>query len=123
MLEAAEEHFHKGWEYGHDDQYGGFYFALSPDKEVIDTDKNYWVIAEAIAASALLGAKTGKKAYWSHYEELFAYASTHFIDHKHGGWHKLVNRENERYSGEKSTAPKTDYHPSAACYQAIPALQ
>lgn len=122
MLETAEDLYRNGWGYGHDAEHGGIYYALSPDREVIDTDKNYWVISEAISAAALLGAKTGHDPYWDHYRELCTYASTHFIDHVHGGWYTLLNAQNERYEGEKSVAPKADYHPVAACYQALLAL-
>lgn len=123
MLETAELLFRKGWELGHDKKHGGLYYALSPEGNVIDTDKNYWVIAEAIAASALLGAKTKNEFYWSKYDELFTYASKHFIDHTYGGWYTLLNEENKRYQQEKSTAPKADYHPVAAFYQAMLSLQ
>ncbi|WP_245831026.1 AGE family epimerase/isomerase [Sediminibacillus massiliensis] len=119
MLETAEDLFSKGWSRGHDLEYGGIYFALSPEEDLIDRDKNYWVMAEAIAAAALLADKTGKGEYWGIYDELFAYCFDKFIDRKHGGWYKMLNRTNERKNKEKSTAPKTDYHPVATCYQVI----
>lgn len=119
MLETAEELFRKGWDLGWDTEHGGIYFALSPEKDVIDADKNYWVMAEAIAAASLLAAKTGNGSYWEYYDRLFEYSSKHLIDHAHGGWYQLLSRENERYSDEKSPPPKTDYHPVAACYQSI----
>ncbi|MGN7481482.1 AGE family epimerase/isomerase [Priestia megaterium] len=122
MLETAEELFRKGWEKGWDSKYGGIYFALSPEMEVIDKDKNYWVMAEAIAASSLLATKTGKHEYWDYCNQLVTYSSEYLIDHEHGGWYKLLNRENKRYSNVKSSPPKTDYHPVAAFYQAILAL-
>jgi mannose/cellobiose epimerase-like protein (N-acyl-D-glucosamine 2-epimerase family) len=122
MLETAENLYRNGWGYGHDAEHGGIYYSLSPEREVIDTDKNYWVISEAISAAALLGVKTGHDPYWDHYRQLFTYASEYFIDHIHGGWYTLLNEQNERYEGEKSVAPKADYHPAAACYQTILAL-
>lgn len=122
MLEKAEELFRKGWEKGWDPEYGGIHFALSPDEELIDDDRNYWVLAEAIAAAALLLKKTEEEHYGEKYDQLFAYSADKFIDQKHGAWFKLLNRQGGLYSKEKSTAPKTDYHPVATCYQAIRAF-
>ncbi|MGG3964303.1 AGE family epimerase/isomerase [Heyndrickxia faecalis] len=122
IVETAEELYGKAWEKGADETFGGIFFALSPQGEVIDTDKNYWVISEAIAASALLAAKTGKSIYSERYNQLFSYASNYLIDHQYGGWYKLLNRKNERLPGPKSAPPKTDYHPVAACYQALQAF-
>jgi mannose/cellobiose epimerase-like protein (N-acyl-D-glucosamine 2-epimerase family) len=123
MLETAKRLFEKGWSKGIDETYGGLFFALSPEEDVIDEDKNYWVIAEAISAASLLGAKTGISAYWANYDRLFAYASSHFIDHHYGGWYTLLDRSNKAYSNQKTAAPKADYHPIAACYQTILALK
>ncbi|CAM5360251.1 Sulfoquinovose isomerase [Streptomyces afghaniensis] len=122
MQETAEKLFAKGWEQGWDVKYGGIYFALSPSLEVIDTDKNYWVMSEAIAAAALLAAKTKNQKYWDYYNQLFTYSAQYFMDHEHGGWYTLLNRENVKYSNVKTTPPKTDYHPITACYQSILAL-
>lgn len=123
MKERAEALFQKGWNLGFDKEYGGIYFALSPERDVIDTDKNYWVISEAIAAAALLAERTGKTDYLEFYNQLFKYSSDYFIDYKYGGWYQLLDRANERYSHLKSPPPKTDYHPVAACYQSIIALK
>ncbi len=73
MLETAEELFRKGWEKGWDAKYGDIYFALSPEMKVIDKDKNYWVMAEEIAESSLLAAKTGNHEYWDYYNQLVTY--------------------------------------------------
>ncbi|MGD6896717.1 AGE family epimerase/isomerase [Bacillus infantis] len=123
MTETAEELFQKAWKKGWDPEYAGIYFSLSPELDVIDADKNYWVISEAIAASALLARKTGSPVYWDYYDQLFAYSSDHLMDHEHGGWYKLLSRENKKDSQVKSSPPKTDYHPVAACYQSILALE
>ena len=39
MTERAKYLFDKGWNRGWDAKYGGLYFALSPQEEVIDPDK------------------------------------------------------------------------------------
>lgn len=123
MTERAEELFKKGRDLGCDTEYGGIYFALSPDLDVIDTDKNYWVMSEAIAAAALLAERTGSTSYLEFYDQLFLYSSDYFIDYKYGGWYQLLDRTNERSSHVKSPPPKTDYHPVATCYQSIIAFK
>lgn len=102
MTERAKYLFDKGWNRGWDAKYGGLYFALSPQEEVIDPDKNYWVMAEAISAASLLGVKTGDSGYWKAYDALFSYSQKHFIDHTYGGWYQLLNQQNERYSSKKA---------------------
>ncbi|PAD25583.1 hypothetical protein CHH62_11380 [Niallia circulans] len=79
-------------------------------------------MSEAIAAAALLAAKTKNQKYWDYYNQLFTYSAQYFMDHEHGGWYTLLNRENEKYSNVKTSPPKTDYHPVSACYQSILAL-
>ncbi|MCG1008816.1 AGE family epimerase/isomerase [Salinicoccus sp. ID82-1] len=123
MLETSEDLFHKGWELGYDPKHGGILFALSPEREVIDDDKNYWVMAEAISAASLLAAKTDRTFYWDVYDQLCQYSSEYLMDHEHGGWYKLLNRQNKPYSNVKTKPPKTDYHPVAAYYQSILAFR
>jgi mannose/cellobiose epimerase-like protein (N-acyl-D-glucosamine 2-epimerase family) len=122
MKEKAEELFHKAWTKGWDTKFGGLYFALSSIEDLIDSDKNYWVMAEAISAASLLAVQTKNNQYWKAYDLLFNYCWKYLIDHQHRGWYQLLNNENKMYSDEKSPVPKTDYHPVAACYQTIRVL-
>lgn len=99
---------HGGLVYGNDRQ-GGFY----------DTDKYFWVQAEALATAALLGARTGEDGYWAWYDRVWDYCWTHFVDHAHGAWYRILGRDNRKYSDEKSPAGKTDYHTMGACYEVL----
>ena len=87
-----------------------------------DADNYFWVQAETLAASALLGARTGEAGYWQDYERLWTYCWAHFIDHEHGAWYRILRADNTKYSDEKSPAGKVDYHTMGACYDIIPAL-
>ena len=41
------------------------------------------------------------------------------VDHRHGAWYRILNRENRKYDDEKSPAGKTDYHTMGACYEVL----
>ena len=106
-----------------DDTSGGLCYGFAPDGAVCDDDKYFWVQAESIAAAARLAVRTGDAAYWSWYDRLWAYAWRHFVDHEHGAWYRILDRENRSYSNEKSPAGKTDYHTMGACYDVLQVLR
>lgn len=108
----------KGW----DDEYEGINYTFGPDGRVIDYDRYYWVVAECIAAAALLGIRTNNDEYWQWYNRFWNYADNYFIDHVYGGWYRVLDRNNNRYDNKKSIASKTDYHPVSACYEILRSL-
>ena len=110
-LAMAWDPVHGGVVYGNDRE-GGFY----------DEDKYFWVQAEAIATAALLAARTSEEVYRDWYRRLWEYSWTHFVDHGHGAWYRILSRDNRRYSDEKSPAGKTDYHTMGACYEVLNVL-
>lgn len=119
LVEKAETLFKDTWNKAWDEKYGGLIYSLTQQFEMIDDDKNYWVQAEAIAASAMLAARTGNEAYWDCYRQVFQYSHYYFIDHQYGAWYALLSRQNKKYSELKSPATKADYHPISACYLAL----
>jgi mannose/cellobiose epimerase-like protein (N-acyl-D-glucosamine 2-epimerase family) len=102
-----------------DAEHGGLVYGFAPDGSWCDDDKYHWVQAEALAAAALLGARTGEERYWAWYHRIWAYAWVHLVDHEHGAWFRIVTRDNRKYSAEKSPAGKVDYHPLGACWEAL----
>jgi mannose/cellobiose epimerase-like protein (N-acyl-D-glucosamine 2-epimerase family) len=106
-----------------DSRGGGLCYGFAPDGAVCDDDKYFWVQAESLAAAARLAARTADAAYWNWYERLWAYAWRHFVDHEHGAWYRILDRENRRYSDEKSPAGKTDYHTMGACHDVLQVLR
>ncbi|GKU81887.1 AGE family epimerase/isomerase [Niallia sp. NCCP-28] len=122
LIDKAIQLYNKALSKGWDQQFGGVFFSFAKDGSILDSDKNYWVQAEAIGASILLAEKTDLSLYQANYLHLFHYIWNHFVDHKYGGWYPLLNRQNKRYSNIKSPVNKTDYHPIANCYEAIRAL-
>jgi len=113
----------KGW----DREHGGLHYSLAPDLSVCDADKYFWVQAESAAAAAMLALRAGADEagaafHWDWYERLWAYSWTHFVDHQHGAWYRILDRENRKLSDEKSPAGKVDYHTMGACYDIVRAL-
>ena len=122
LLPTAEHLFGVAVEKGWDEENGGLAYSLAPDLTVCDPHKYFWVQAESAAAAALLAARTGNDAYWIWYERLWNYSWTHFVDHEHGGWFRILDRENRKLSDEKSPAGKVDYHTMGAVYDIVAVL-
>jgi mannose/cellobiose epimerase-like protein (N-acyl-D-glucosamine 2-epimerase family) len=106
-----------------DSEHGGLFYGFAPDGSVCDDDKYFWVQAESLATAALLAARTGDDLYWQWYDKLWAYAWQHMVDHRYGAWYRILDRENRKYSDEKSPAGKTDYHTMGACYEVMRLLR
>ncbi|CAF1367847.1 unnamed protein product [Rotaria sordida] len=43
----------------------------------------------------------------------------YFVDHKYGGWYRILTPTNEKCSDEKSPTGKTDYHTMGVCYEVL----
>ena len=119
MLPTACKLFDDAMEMCWDHERGGINYTFSPDGDILDTDRYYWVLAESAAAAASLGQRTGDEAYWQWYDRIWDYADRHFIDHERGGWYRVLDQEGSKYDDKKSPPAKTDYHPLAACIEII----
>lgn len=103
----------KAW----DPEHGGFAYSFDLDGKVCNYDKIFWVQCESIGTAAMLGTVTGKSEYWETYEKLWKYSWKHFVDHKHGSWHRRLNRTNEPQFYEKtklSLCVDPDFHQMGA---------
>jgi mannose/cellobiose epimerase-like protein (N-acyl-D-glucosamine 2-epimerase family) len=105
----------KAW----DREYGGIYYGFAPDGTIYDSDKYFWVQAESLAAAALLAARAKEVSYWDWYERIWTYSWRYFVDHRYGAWFRILTRDNQKYSDEKSPAGKVDYHTKGACYEVL----
>lgn len=124
MQERAEELFNRAWRSAWDAEYGGLVYGFGPEGKWCDTDKYFWVQAESIATSAQLYQVTGKQRYLECYRALWQYSWDHLVDHEHGAWWRILNRENSKYSNEKSGAgSKCDYHSLVSCLEALRGLR
>lgn len=121
LIPLARHFFDTAMERAWDPVHGGLCYGFGPDGQVCDDHKYFWVQAESLAAAARLAVATGESAYWDHYDRLWTYAWTHFVDHKHGAWWRILRADNSKISDEKSPAGKVDYHTMGACYDVLDA--
>ncbi|MBV8660046.1 MAG: AGE family epimerase/isomerase, partial [Burkholderiales bacterium] len=56
-------------------------------------------------------------------DALWQYSWAHFVDHRYGAWYRILDRQNRKYSDEKSPAGKVDYHTMGACYEVLNVLK
>ncbi len=122
MIDRARQLFAVAVDRAWDEANGGIHYAFGPDGAILDTDRYYWVHAEAIAAAALLGVGTGLPEYWRWYDRIWDYSDRFLIDHRYGGWFRVLDLHGRKYSDLKSPPAKTDYHPLSACDVALEAV-
>jgi len=123
LLPTARHLFDTALARAWDREWGGICYGFAPEGRVCDADKYFWVQAESLAAAALLAQRSGEASYWEWYDRIWAYAWRHFVDHRYGAWYRILDRENRKYSAEKSPAGKTDYHTMGACYEVLRLLR
>ena len=126
LINTAKVLFDRAMDYGWDEQNGGLAYGVNPDYQFCDADKYFWVQAESLATAYLLaqhfiagGEQQQGKHYLGWYDKIWQYSWSHLIDHKYGGWYRILTQQNEKYSDEKSPAGKTDYHTMGACYEVL----
>jgi len=122
LVPTAERLFQVAVNQGWDAEHGGLCYSLAPDLSICDYHKYFWVQAESAAAAAMLAQRTGEQSYWDWYQRIWEYSWTHMVDHKHGAWFRILDRENRKLSDEKSPAGKVDYHTMGACYDIVGVL-
>ena len=123
LVPTAKHLFDEALDKAWDKEYGGIAYGFSPEGDVCDDDKYFWVQAESLGAAQLLFEATGEKKYDEWYEKIWAYSWEHFVDHTYGAWYRILKRNNEKYDDEKSPAGKTDYHTMGACYEVMASLR
>jgi mannose/cellobiose epimerase-like protein (N-acyl-D-glucosamine 2-epimerase family) len=123
LLPTARHLYHSAIARAWDSEHGGLCYGFAPDGSICDDDKYFWVQAESIATAALLHARTRDPRHLADYERLWTYAWSHFIDHEHGAWYRILDRRNHKLSDEKSPAGKTDYHTMGACHELLRLLR
>ena len=64
QAETARRLFDTALERSWDEERGGMHYTFAPDGTILDTDRYYWVLAETVAAAAVLAVRTGEQRYW-----------------------------------------------------------
>ncbi|CCQ10984.1 D-mannose isomerase [Pseudoalteromonas luteoviolacea B = ATCC 29581] len=120
LVEKAEYLFNTAFEHAWDKSNGGLIYGFDTVYVPCDKDKYFWVQAESFAAAGLLYDATKKEQYKQRYQQIWEYSWTHFVDHTHGAWFRVLNVANQKYSNKKSEAgAKCDYHTLGACLDVL----
>ena len=71
----------------------------------------------------MLFSATQDEGYLEQYNALWKYSWQHMVDHKYGAWFRVLQRDNSKYSTQKSAAgAKCDYHTLGACFEVLRTL-
>ena len=124
MIDRATELFDRALDAAWDHEFGGIQYGFDPQGKICDEEKYFWVQAETFAAAARLAVVTGAQKYWDWYDRIWDYATRHMIDDQYGAWFRVLDRQNNKLSDEKSTAGgKCDYHTLGACWDVLRIVQ
>ncbi|WP_284619262.1 AGE family epimerase/isomerase [Aquabacterium humicola] len=129
----AQRLFDLAWRAGWDEAHGGLVYGfIDGDDErpgryaVCDAHKYFWVQSESFAAAARLACRlpdaAARAQAWRRYDRLWDYAWSHFVDHRHGAWFRILTPDNRRLDDHKSPPGKTDYHTIGACLDVLETL-
>ena len=118
-VKRATELYDAAIKHGWDEEFGGLVYGFAPDGDFSDAHKYFWVHAEAFAAAWRLHQLTGESRFADDYDRLWEYSWKHLIDHKHGAWFRIRNRDGSEFDKLKSPPGKTDYHTMGACWDVL----
>jgi len=114
-IELFDVAMQKGW----DEEFDGLVYGFAPDGSFSDTHKYFWVHAEGFAAAWRLYQQTQQSRYLDEYKRLWQYSWKYLIDHQHGAWFRIRNRDGSVFDNLKSPPGKTDYHTMGACWDVL----
>lgn len=123
LASRAKELFDKAMEIGYDSDHGSLFYGFSPSGEICSNGKYSWVVAETIAASALLAKQLNNNMYWCIYRQMWQYSWTYMIDHKLKCWHRNITFDNKIIAPSSIAMGRTDYHSICGCLEVIKTLQ
>ncbi len=115
----AQELYDRAMAMGWDEEHGGIVYGVAPDGTHCATQKYFWVHAEAFSAAWRLYKHTGNQKYLSDYERIWRWSWQHLIDHTHGAWYRVRNRDGSAIDDRKSPLGKADYHTMGACWDVL----
>ncbi len=93
--EAAQQLFARattdGWA---PDGEPGFVYTTDWDGTPVVRDRLHWVLAEGVAAAAVLYRETGDERYARLHDEWWSYAREFLLDNEFGSWHHQLDEQN-----------------------------
>ena len=107
----------RGW--GVDGADGLVYTVAFDDKPVVRA-RMHWVVAEAIAAAAVLRARTGDWRFEAWYRTFWDYAERYLIDAEQGNWRHELDPDNRPAQSTWSGKPDVYHAYQAALIPTLP---
>lgn len=104
---------------GWDEKYGGIVYGVAPNGDYCASEKYFWVQAEGFATAWRLYQATKEEKYLQDYHRIWRWCWQHQIDHNHGAWYRVRNRDGSAIDNKKSPFGKTDYHTMGACWDVL----
>lgn len=118
-LLKAQALYDKAMKTGWDKNFGGIAYGVAPDGSFCASEKYFWVQSETFAAAWRLYRATNDKKYLQDYRRIWSWSWKHMIDHTHGAWFRVKNRDGSVINNKKSPFGKTDYHTMGACWDVL----
>ena len=81
LVQRAQALFDRAMALAWDRANGGICYGFSPNGDICDGDKYFWVQAETMAAASLLMRETGHPKYQRWYTQIWEYCWEHLIEH------------------------------------------
>ena len=122
-LPKARFLFDKAMETGWDAEHGGIIYGVAPNGDICSANKYFWVQSESFAAAWRLYRATNDDKYLHDYKRIWQWSWDHMVDHTHGAWYRVRNRDGSAADNKKSPAGKTDYHTMGACWDVLTVMQ
>jgi cellobiose epimerase len=105
------------------DDDGSMFYEGGP-QGVLDTDKDWWVQAEAMVGFYNAYQLSGKAQFAHAAVRIWNFIQAHQVDHTHGDWYKKLNRDGLPDMTHYKVGPwECPYHQSRACFEMIERLE
>lgn len=115
----AQSLYSKAMKTGWDEKFGGIVYGVAPNGEYCADEKYFWVQAEAFATAWRLYKATDDIKYLLDYRRIWQWSWDHLVDHAHGAWFRVRDRDGSPIDNKKSPLGKTDYHTMGACWDVL----
>lgn len=84
-----------------------------------NTHKEWWQQAEALTGFYHAYLLSGDPRFLHASQHEWTFIEAHFVDHQHGGWYRLLARNDSVLSPDKASLWKCPYHNGRACMEMI----
>jgi cellobiose epimerase len=98
---------------------GGLNYEYTPETKHLNTQKDWWVQAEAVVGFYNAYQLSGKAHYLQKTFDAWNFTKKYIIDHQQGEWFWGVKADHTPLKNDKINAWKCPYHNSRACLEIL----